>query len=68
MASIHSLTTALDGGEWLASRSDCALASELVWTQKSLRVGLDTETRRNILCSAGDRAPAVQSVVRHYTG
>jgi hypothetical protein len=31
-----------------------------------LRAGLDTEARGNFFTSAGDRALAVQSVVRHY--
>jgi hypothetical protein len=31
-----------------------------------IRVGLDTEDRRNILASAGDRSPIVQFVIRLY--
>jgi hypothetical protein len=62
------LTSALEGGEWSASRPGRALppgkeppvpsvqeagwAPEPVWTQRS---------------SVGDRTPSVQSVVRHYT-
>jgi hypothetical protein len=68
------LTSALDGGEWSASRPGRALsqekgspvpivheagwASEPVWTQRLEEKGF-TPT--------GDRTPVVQSVVRHYT-
>jgi hypothetical protein len=68
------LTSALDGGEWSASRPGRALppgkepsvpivqetgwAPEPVWTQR-------LEERSS--ASVGDRTPAVQSVVRHYT-
>jgi hypothetical protein len=68
------LTSALDVGEWAASRFGHALplgkgprvpmgqeagwASELVWTQWL--------EEKSFAC-AGDRTPAVQSVVRHYT-
>jgi hypothetical protein len=66
------LTTALDGGEWSASRLGCALspgngppvpiaqeaewAPEPVWTQ-----GLEEKSS----ASVGDRTPIVQSAVRH---
>jgi hypothetical protein len=66
------LISALDGGEWSASRPGRALppgkdtpvpivqeagwASELVWTQD----------RGKILCLCRDRTPVGQSVVRHY--
>jgi hypothetical protein len=65
-------TSALDGGEWSASRPGRALplgtgptvpivqeagwASEPVWTQR-----LEEKS------SVGNRTPVVQSVVRHYT-
>jgi hypothetical protein len=68
------LTSALDGGEWLASRPGRALppgkgppvpivqeagwAPEPVWTQR-----LEEKSS----ASVGDRTPVVQSVVRHYT-
>jgi hypothetical protein len=68
-------TSALDGGEWSASRKGCALApgkdpsvptvyeagwaSDLVWTQR---------LEEKSFASAGDRNPVVQSVFRHYTG
>jgi hypothetical protein len=68
------LTSALDGGEWSASRPGRALppgegppvpigqeagwASEPVWTQR-----LEEKSS----ASVGDRTPVVQSVVRHYT-
>jgi hypothetical protein len=68
------LTSALEGGEWSASRPSCALppgkeppvptvqeagwAPEPVWTQ---RLGEKSSA------SVGDRTPAVRSVVRHCT-
>jgi hypothetical protein len=67
-------TSALDGGEWSASRPGRALppgngpqvpigqeagwAPELVWTQR---------IEETSSASVGDRTPVVQSVVRHYT-
>jgi hypothetical protein len=69
------LTSALEGGEWSASRPGRALpprkeppvptvqeaggAPEPVWTQR-----LEEKSS----ASVGDRTPAVQSVVRHYSG
>jgi hypothetical protein len=69
------LTSALEGGEWSASRSGRALppgkepsvpnvqeagwAPEPVWTQRF-------EEKSSAF--VGDRTPAVQSVVRHCTG
>jgi hypothetical protein len=64
------LTSALDGGEWSASRpgralplsvpigSEAGWAPEPVWTQ-----GLGEKS----FAPAGDRTPIVQPVVRHYT-
>jgi hypothetical protein len=68
------LTSALDGGEWSASRPGRALAPEKgplvpivqeagwapepVWTQR---------LQEKSSASVGDRTPVVQSVVRHYT-
>jgi hypothetical protein len=68
------LTSALDGGEWSASRPGCALppgkgppvptgqeagwVPKPVWTQR-----LEEKSS----ASVGDRTPVVQSVVRHYT-
>jgi hypothetical protein len=63
------LTSALDGGEWSASRPGRALppvpieqeawwAPEPVWTQR-----LEEKSS----ASVGVRTPAVQSVVSHYT-
>jgi hypothetical protein len=63
------LTSALDGGEWSASRPGRALptvpivqeaewAPEPVWTQ-----GLEEKSS----ASVGDRTPVIQSAVRHYT-
>jgi hypothetical protein len=68
------LTSALDGGEWSASRPGRALsqgkelpvpigqeagwAPEPVWTQR-----LDEKSS----ASVGDQTPVVQSVVSHYT-
>jgi hypothetical protein len=70
------LTSALDEGDWSASRLGRALPWERTpdtlctgaWV--SLRAGLDTKARGKILCpcraSNPDR-PVVQSVVSHYT-
>jgi hypothetical protein len=68
------LTSALDRGEWSASRPGRALppgkgppvpivqeagwATEPVWTQR-----LEEKSS----ASVGDRTPVVRSVVRHYT-
>jgi hypothetical protein len=63
------LISALDGGEWSASRPGRALppvpivqeagwASEPVWTQR---------LQEKSFTSAGDQTLVVQSVVRHYT-
>jgi hypothetical protein len=68
------LTSALEGGEWSASRSGRALppdkeppvptvreagwAPQPVWTQR---------VEKKSCASVGDRTPAVQSVVRHCT-
>jgi hypothetical protein len=70
-------TSALDGGEWSASRPGRAFTpgestpgthSTGGWV--GLRAGLDTEVRGKILCprrgSNPDR-PVFQPVVRHYT-
>jgi hypothetical protein len=64
-------TSALDGGEWSASRPGRALppekgppgketvwAPEPVWTQR---------LEEKSFAPAGDRTPVVQPVVRHYT-
>jgi hypothetical protein len=76
MYSSYSFTTsAVDGGEWSASRPGRVLppgkgppvpigqepgwASEPVWTQR---------LEEKFFAPAGDRTPVVQSVVRHYTG
>jgi hypothetical protein len=67
------MTSALDGGEWSASRPGRALPSvkdpgtHYTGGWVGLRTGLDTEARGKIFASAGDRAPAVQSAVGHYT-
>jgi hypothetical protein len=68
------LTSALDGGEWSASRPGRALppgrgppvpigqeagwAPEPVWTQR---------LEEKSFAPVGDRTPVVQPVVRHYT-
>jgi hypothetical protein len=68
------LISALDGGEWSASRPGRAVppgkgppvpivqeagwAPEPVWTQRR---------EEKSSASVGDRTPVVQSVVRHYT-
>jgi hypothetical protein len=70
------LTSALDGGEWSASRLGRALLRERIpcihcargWV--GLRAGLDTEVTVKILCpcrGSNPNRPVVQSVVRHYT-
>jgi hypothetical protein len=68
------LTSALEGGEWSASRPGRALAAdkeppvpivqeagwapEPVWTQR---------LKEKSCACVGDRTPAVRSIVRHYT-
>jgi hypothetical protein len=65
-------TSALDGGEWSASRPGRAFTPGTHCTGGWVgpRSGLDTEARGKILCprrgSNPDR-PVVQPVVRHYT-
>jgi hypothetical protein len=65
-------TSALDGGEWSASRPGRAFTpgTQCTGGWVGLRAGLDTEDRGKILCprrgSSPDR-PVVQPVVRHYT-
>jgi hypothetical protein len=71
------LTSALDGGEWSASRSSRSLprgkdppGTHCTGGWVGPRAGLDTEVRGKVLClcrgSNLDR-PVVQSVIRHYT-
>jgi hypothetical protein len=70
------LTSALDRGEWLASRPGRTLprgrtlGTHCTGDWVGPRAGLDTEVRGKILCpcrgSNLDR-PVVQYVVRHYT-
>jgi len=66
------LTLALDGGEWSASRPSHTLplgkdppGTHWIGGWVGLRAGLDTEEKS--FASARDRAPVVQSIVRHYT-
>jgi hypothetical protein len=63
------LISALDEGEWSASRPGLALPPGKE-PPVGLRAGLDTEARRKISCLCRglnlDR-PVVQSVARHYT-
>jgi hypothetical protein len=71
------LTSALDGGEWSASRPGRAFTpGERTpgthctggWVDR--RAGLDTEARGKILClrrGSNPDHPVVQPVVRHYT-
>jgi hypothetical protein len=70
------LTSALDGGEWSASRPDRALPRRKTagthctggWV--GLRAGLDTEVTGKFLCPCrgpNPDSPVVQSMVRHYT-
>jgi hypothetical protein len=70
-------TSALDGGEWSASRPGRAFTPGertpgTHWTGGWVgpRVGLDTEARGKILCSRRESNPdrlVVQPVVRYYT-
>jgi hypothetical protein len=65
------LTSALDGGEWSASRPGHALplgkgppvsiVQEAGWAPGMQRL------EEKSSASVGDRTPVVQSVVRHYT-
>jgi hypothetical protein len=68
------LTSALEGGEWSASRPGRALppgkeppvpiVQEAGWAAEPFWMkGLEEKSS----VSVGDRTPAVQSVVRHYT-
>jgi hypothetical protein len=72
------LTSALDGGEWSASRPGRALTRGKGPGERTpgtggwvgLKAGLDTEARGKILCpcrGSNPACPVVQSVVRHYT-
>jgi hypothetical protein len=78
MHSSYSFTTsALDGGEWSASRPGRALppgeripGTHCTGGWVGPRAGLDTEARRKILCPCRGSNPdrtVVQPVVRHYT-
>jgi hypothetical protein len=65
-------TSALDGGEWSASRLGRAFAPGTHWTGGWVgpRAGLDTEDTGKIPCPRRESNPdrsVVQSVVRHYT-
>jgi hypothetical protein len=67
------LTSALNGGEWSASRPGRALPagndSRSHWIEGwvGLRAGLTQGLKERSFVSAGDRTPVVHSVVRHYT-
>jgi hypothetical protein len=61
-SSYSSLTSALDGGEWSASRSGRSLPPG-----KDSRYPLDTRLEEKSFISAGDLTLVVQSVGRHYT-
>jgi hypothetical protein len=52
------MTSALNGGEWSASRLGRALQYKL--TPGGLRAGLNIEARGKYFASARDRTPAVQ--------
>jgi hypothetical protein len=62
------LTSALDGGEWSASRPNCFTPEKRApgnhWTGNwaSLRAGLNAVEKKNSLTPAGNRAQAVQAV------
>jgi hypothetical protein len=70
------MTSALDGGEWSASRPGRALprgknpGTHCTGGWVGPRAGLDTEARGKILCprrGPNPDRPVVQPVVRHYT-
>jgi hypothetical protein len=71
------LTSALDGGEWSASRPGRAFTpgertpgTHCTGGWVGPRAGLDTEARGKILCPGRESNPdhpVVQPVVRHYT-
>jgi hypothetical protein len=67
------LTSALDGGEWSASRpspftpgkrSPVTIESEAVWAPEQVWIKL---RREKSLATARNRTPAVQPVARPYT-
>jgi hypothetical protein len=68
------LTSALEGGEWSASRPGRALppgteppvptVQEAGWAPEPVRT---QRVEEKSSASVGDRTPADQSVVRHYT-
>jgi hypothetical protein len=68
------LTSALDGGEWSASRPGCALppgkgppvpiVEEAGWAPEPV---LMQRLKEKSSASVGDRTPVVQSVVSHCT-
>jgi hypothetical protein len=65
--SCYSLTSALDGGEWLASRPDCSLSprrdppgAQWIGGWMGLRTGLDTEATGKILCHCRGSNPGRQ--------
>jgi hypothetical protein len=72
MYSSYSFTTsAVGGGEWLASRFTPGKDPDTHWIGGwvGLKAGLDTETRGNILCLyrvSNPGRPVFQSVFRHY--
>jgi hypothetical protein len=75
-SSTHSLTLALDGGEWPASRPGRFTSEERApsthWIGGWLgpRAGLNTVSKRKILSNlpeSNPEHPIVQSVVCHYT-
>jgi hypothetical protein len=68
------ITSALEGGEWSASRPGRALppgerapGTHCTGGWVNPRAGLDAEVRGKFSASVGDRTPAVQSVVTLYT-
>jgi hypothetical protein len=70
---MHSLTAALDGGEWSASCSghftprERAPSSYWIGGWVSPRAGLDTVLKRKIPSPLGVQTPIVHPVVSHYT-
>jgi hypothetical protein len=57
-------TSALDGGEWSASRPGCALPPG---KGPPVPIGQEAGLEEKSSASVGDRTPIVQPAVRHYT-
>jgi hypothetical protein len=71
--STHSLTSALDGGEWSTSRpgrftpKERAPGTHWIGGWMGPRTVLDAVVKKKIPAPAGNRTPIVQPVAHHYT-